>query len=95
MPTQLTGLLKVDYDWSDEVRRLTMPVLLVVGDADGVSPRHAVDFFELLGGGQRDAVWDHSGMTHHGLAVLSRTTHYDIFVAPALSTNVAAFLDES
>ena len=92
---QLTGLLKLDYDWSDQVRGLAMPVLLVVGDADGLPPRHAVDFFQLLGGGQRDAVWDRSGMTHHGLAVLPRTTHYDIFVSPALARNVEAFLDES
>ena len=41
-----------------------MPVLIVVGDADGLSPRHAAEFFELLGGGQRDAVWDRSGMTN-------------------------------
>jgi len=91
---QLTGLLKLDYDWSDEVRGLAMPVLLVVGDADGLPPRHAVEFFELLGGGQRDAAWDRSGMTHHGLAVLPRVTHYDIFIAPGLATNVEAFLDE-
>jgi pimeloyl-ACP methyl ester carboxylesterase len=91
--TQLTGLLKLDYDWSDEVRGLSMPVLLVAGDADGLPPRHAVEFFALLGGGQRDAVWDRSGMTQHGLALLPRTTHYDIFVAPALATTAAAFLD--
>ena len=81
--TQLTGLLKLDYDWTDEVRALPMPMLVVAGDADGLPPRHAVEVFELLGGGQRDAVWDRSGMTPHGLAILPRTTHYDIFVAPA------------
>ena len=74
---QLTALLKDDYDWSADVRSLPMPVMLVVGDADGLPPRHAVEFFGLLGGGQRDAVWDRSGMTHHGLAVLPRVTHYD------------------
>jgi pimeloyl-ACP methyl ester carboxylesterase len=92
--TQLTGLLKLDYDWSDEVRGLTMPVLLVAGDADGLPPRHAVEFFELLGGGQRDGVWDRSGMTRHGLAILPRATHYDIFAAPTLATSIVPFLDE-
>jgi pimeloyl-ACP methyl ester carboxylesterase len=92
--TQLTGLLKLDYDWTDEVRALSMPVLIVAGDADGLPPRHAVEFFELLGGGRRDAVWDRSGMTHHGLAILPRLTHYDIASAPALATTVEAFLDE-
>jgi len=40
-----------------------------------------------------DAVWDRSGMTHHGLAVLPRATHHDIAVAPALASTVAAYLD--
>ncbi len=93
--TQLTGLLKLDYDWTDEVRGLPMPVMVVAGDADGLPPRHAVELFELLGGGLRDAVWDHSGMTRHALAILPRATHYEINVAPALASSVAAFLDEA
>jgi pimeloyl-ACP methyl ester carboxylesterase len=93
--TQLTGLLKLDYDWTDEVRGLPMPVMIVAGDADGLPPRHAVELFELLGGGRRDAVWDHSGMTRHALAILPRATHYEINVAPALASSVAAFLDEA
>ena len=91
---QLTTMLKLDYDWTAEARALSMPVLIVAGDADGLAPRHAVEFFELLGGGQRDAVWDRSGMTKHSLAILPRATHYDIDVLPALATAVAAFLDD-
>jgi pimeloyl-ACP methyl ester carboxylesterase len=86
-------MLKLDYDWTEEVRGLSMPVLIVVGDADGLPPSHAVDCFELLGGGKRDAVWDRSGMTKHGLAILPRATHYDIDVNPALAARVAEFLD--
>jgi pimeloyl-ACP methyl ester carboxylesterase len=92
--SQLTTLLKLDYDWTDEVATLPMPVLIVAGDADGLPPRHAVEFFELLGGGKRDAVWDRSGMTRHRLAILPGATHYDIDMAPALATAVATFLDE-
>jgi len=92
---QVTGLVKLDYDWTDEVRGLPMPVMIVVGDADGLPPSHAVEFFELLGGGRRDASWDRSGMTRHGLAILPRLTHYDIDVAPILATSVASFLDET
>ena len=95
LATQVTSLLKLDYDWTDEVRGLQMPVMLVVGDADGLPPRHAVEFFELLGGGKRDAVWDRSGMTKHALAILPRVTHYDINVSPALAASVASFLDRS
>ncbi len=93
--TQVTTLLKIDYDWSADVRGLPMPVLIVAGDADGLPPSHAVEFFELLGGGKRDAVWDRSGMTRHALAILPRVTHYDIHVAPALAPTVASFLDDA
>jgi pimeloyl-ACP methyl ester carboxylesterase len=90
---QLTTLLKVDYDWSAEIPGLEMPVMLVLGDADGMPPSHGVDFFELLGGGLRDASWDRSGMTHHRLAVLPGATHYDISLQTALSAAVIPFLD--
>jgi hypothetical protein len=61
---QVAEVVKVDYDWSAEIPGLSMPVMLVIGDADGMPPSHAVEFFGLLGG-QRDANWDRSGMTHH------------------------------
>ena len=91
--TQLTTALKIDYDWSADVARLSMPVMIVVGDADGLPPSHAVELFGLLGGGKRDANWDRSGMTRHRLAVLPGLTHYDINVSPTLSQSVIPFLD--
>ncbi|WP_338868453.1 hypothetical protein [Myxococcus stipitatus] len=42
------------YDWSDEVSKLSMPVLLVFADADSMSPAYIARFHGLLGGGQRD-----------------------------------------
>ena len=92
---QVTEVVKIDYDWSAEVRGLSMPVMLVIGDADGLPPSHAVEFFGLLGGGRRDAGWDRSGMTHHRLAILPGVTHYDINVVPALSAAVIPFLDSA
>ena len=91
--TQLTSLLKQDYDWSAEVPTLSMPVMLVIGDADGLPPSHAIEFFNMLGGGLRDAGWDHSGMTHHRLAILPGATHYDINLQPALAAAVIPFLE--
>lgn len=91
---ELTTLLKKDYDWSSEIPKLTMPVMLVIGDADGLPPSHAVEFFKLLGGGLRDASYDRSGMTRHRLAILPGATHYDINFSPALSTAVIPFLDD-
>lgn len=86
-------LLSQDYDWSVAVSALKLPVMLVVGDADSVRTAHAVEFFELLGGGQRDANWDGSGMSNSRLAILPGTTHYDIFSSPALAATVIPFLD--
>jgi pimeloyl-ACP methyl ester carboxylesterase len=92
---QIAEVVGRDYDWTAEVRGLPMPVMLVIGDADGMPPCHAVEFFGLLGGGQRDASWDRSGMTHHRLAILPGVTHYDITVVPALSAAAIPFLDGS
>ena len=90
---QVTEAMKIDYDWSDDIPGLSMPVMLVVGDADGLPPSHTVEFFSLLGGGRRDANWDRSGMTHHRLAILPGATHYDININAALSAAVIPFLD--
>jgi len=60
--TKLGELLRKDYDWSKHVASIKAPALLVFGDADAVRTAHAVEFFELLGGGKKDAGWDGSGM---------------------------------
>ncbi len=86
-------LLTPDYDWSKAVSALKMPVMIVFGDADSIRPAHAVEFFELLGGGQRDAGWDGSGMSDSRLAILPGTTHYNIFSSPSLAAAVIPFLD--
>jgi pimeloyl-ACP methyl ester carboxylesterase len=91
--TQITTLLKIDYDWSADAARLPMPVMLVAGDADGMPPSHTVEFFELLGGGKRDANWDGSGMTRHRLAILPGLTHYNINLSPTLAQAVIPFLE--
>ncbi len=70
-----------------------MPTMIVAGDADAMRPAHALEFFELLGGGQKDAGWDGSGMPNVRLAILPGTTHYDIISSPLLAPVVAQFLD--
>ncbi|MDZ4718148.1 MAG: hypothetical protein SH847_06715, partial [Roseiflexaceae bacterium] len=86
-------MLRQDYDWSAEVAALKMPTLIVCGDADGMPPAHAAQFFELLGGGQRDGSWDGSGMSTSQLAILPGITHYNIVDTPALAAAVTPFLD--
>lgn len=86
--------MKVDFDLSKEVARLTVPTLIVAGDADIFPPAHAVEVFGLLGGGTRDAGWDGSGRPKSRLAILPGVTHYDMGIAPALPGAVTPFLDE-
>jgi pimeloyl-ACP methyl ester carboxylesterase len=89
-------LLRTPYDWSEEVRGISAPVLLVYGDADSIPPAHAAEFFSLLGGGLRDPGWDGSaGRPSSQLAILPGRTHYDVFSAPELATVVDGFLSVS
>ena len=90
--TKLGQLLGQDYDWSEAVAAIEAPTMIVVGDADSVRTAHAVEFFELLGGGQADAGWDGSGMSNARLAVLPGSTHYDIFSSRTLASTVTPFL---
>jgi pimeloyl-ACP methyl ester carboxylesterase len=91
--TKISTLLRKDYDWSEDVRSIKAPALIVMGDADSIRPAHAVEFFELLGGGQADAGWDGSGMPNSHLAILPAITHYNISSSPALAAAVIPFLD--
>jgi hypothetical protein len=89
---QLGELVKLHHDWSAEIAGLPLPMMLVLGDADGLPPSHAVEFFALLGGGKRDAGWDRSGMTHRRLAILPGATHDDLNLVPALGAAVIRLL---
>lgn len=89
---KLGDLLRQPYDWSAAVAGLTMPVLLVFADADSVMTNHMVEFYQLLGGGQRDAGWDGAHKPTVQLAILPGQTHYDIFASPLLVPVVTPFL---
>lgn len=90
---KLGDLLRKDYDWSTQVAAIEAPTMLVYADADGVSLAHVVDFFRLLGGGERDAGLDGSGRPVSRLAVLPGLTHYTISSDVALASAVTPFLD--
>jgi pimeloyl-ACP methyl ester carboxylesterase len=85
------ALLRQPYDWSDEVKLMEVPALLVYGDSDSIPPSHAAEFFALLGGGQRDAGWDGPLPTPSRLAIAPGSTHYNILDAPLLPSSIAAF----
>jgi len=92
--TKLGELMKKPYDWSNEIKAIKSPVMIVAGDADGISIAHISEFFALLGGGLHDAGWDGSNRPANRLAILPGTIHYNMFMSPALAPAVTPFLDE-
>ena len=54
-----------------------------------------MEFFGLLGSGQKDAGLDGSQRPGAQLAILPGLTHYTIGSSPALATVVSPFLGES
>lgn len=85
--------MRQPYDWSANVKQLTMPVMLVYGDADMIRPEHIVSFYQLLGGGLKDAGWMREHMSKNRLAILPNLTHYEVGAAPILATTVLPFLN--
>ena len=86
-------LMRQPYNWADDVKTLKMPVMLVYGDSDMYRPEHIVEFYQLLGGGLRDAGWQRENMSQNRLAILPDLTHYEVFMAPAMVSTVRPFLD--
>lgn len=91
---RLGEYVQADYDWSEAFSALDMPVLIAAGDWDSVRTAHLVEMFQLLGGGQQDAMWDGSGMTEARLAILPGQTHYTVFASEGLAAAVDTFLSE-
>jgi pimeloyl-ACP methyl ester carboxylesterase len=90
----LGNYMRQNFDWSEEVQSLKVPVMLVYGDSDMFRPEHQIKFYQLLGGGLRDGGWQRENMSHNRLAILPGVTHYDIFDSPQLVPMVALpFLD--
>ena len=85
--------MRQPYDFSEDVKRLRMPVMLVYGDSDMFRPEHIVEFYHLLGGGLRDAGWQRETMSQNRLAIIPDQTHYDVFASAALVPTVLPFLN--
>ena len=62
------------FAWpAEDIRAIAAPTLIVLGDSDGVRLHHAVEMFELRGGG---VMGDLAGMPSSQLAVLPGTSHF-------------------
>ena len=79
-------------EWSDDdIRGITAPTLMTVGDCDAVRLDHAVRFLQLRGG---DVNGDFEGVPASQLAVLPGTTHFSGLSRPALVQEIVlGFLD--
>ena len=85
-----------DFDFSDEVRGLQVPTLIVAADADMAPPSHYVEVFKLLDGGLRDGGWQGEGRPEggHALAILPGLTHYNLGASPLFAATTLSFLDQ-
>jgi pimeloyl-ACP methyl ester carboxylesterase len=84
-----------DFDYSEEVRALKVPTMIVCADADMAPPSHYVEVFKLLDGGLRDGGWmgENRPKGGHALAILPGLTHYNMASSPLLAAVVLDFLD--
>ena len=87
-----------DQNISDaQMRSIQASTMVIVGDADGVRPEHAVAMFRLRGGGDEEAAATGaiSTVPKARLVILPATSHISISAAvPVLEPMITAFLDD-
>jgi len=87
-----------DQNISDaQMRSIRAKTMVIVGDADGVRPEHAVAMFKLWGGGDEEAAATGaiSEVPRARLVVLPATSHISISAAvEVLEPMITAFLDD-
>lgn len=67
-----------EFAWAEEdIRAITAPTLLVMGDSDAMRPEHMVELFRLLGGG---VAGDLTGLPKSQLAIIPGATHVSLVV---------------
>ncbi len=93
---KIGAMMAKDFDYTEVVRSLQVPTLIMCADADMAPPSHYVEIFNLLDGGLRDGGWMAEGRPKggHALAILPGLTHYNIFSSPLFATTSLAFLDD-
>ena len=81
-----------DYDWSADIAKLPMPVLLVFADNDSVSQKQIAEFFALLGGGVKEPGWQNTKLSKSRLAIVPGYSHYSFVTSPEVPQIVGKFL---
>jgi len=85
-------MMGATYDWSADVKKLPMPVLLVFTDNDSVSQKHIAEFFALLGGGLKEPGWQNTQMSTSRLAIVPGYSHYNFITSPEVPQIIGKFL---
>ena len=89
---KMGNLMSEDYDWSADIAKLPMPVLLVFADNDSVSQKHIAEFFGLLGGGVREPGWLNTQLSKSRLAVVPGYSHYNFISSAEVPQIIGKFL---
>jgi pimeloyl-ACP methyl ester carboxylesterase len=93
---KIGAAMAVEFDFTEDVRGLRVPTMLMAADADMAPPSHYAEAFQLLDGGLRDGGWMGEGRPNggHALAIVPGQTHYSLFASPLFAAAVKAFLDK-
>ncbi len=93
---KIGAMMQEGFDYTEELRGIKVPTMLVAADADQAPPSALVDAFKLLDGGLRDGGWagENRPKGGHALAILPGLTHYDIFASPLFAAVTLDFLDK-
>jgi pimeloyl-ACP methyl ester carboxylesterase len=89
---KMGNMMSEDYDWSADIAKLPMPVLLIFADNDSISQRHIAEFFALLGGGVKEPGWVNTQLSKSRLAIVPGYTHYNFITSPEVPQIIGKFL---
>lgn len=94
---KIGAAMAVDFDYTEQVRGIRVPTLIVAADADMAPPSHYVEIFNLLDGGLRDGGWMGEGRPKggHALAILPGLTHYNLGDSPLFAAVIVDFLAQN
>ncbi|HEX5432077.1 MAG TPA: alpha/beta hydrolase, partial [Bryobacteraceae bacterium] len=92
---KLGKMMSEDYDWSAEIAKLPMPVLLVFADNDSVSQKYIAEFFALLGGGVKEPGWINTQLSKSRLAVVPGYSHFNFITSPEVPQIIGKFLADT
>lgn len=93
-PELVKKVISIDlkaYDWSRDVKNIEAPILIALGDADGVRYEQALELFRAKGGGK---MGDLHGLPESRLALIPVTTRIGMMQrADWLIPTITDFLD--